>query len=148
MRIVPFVAEHAMEFLEQGLNTDNPAADWSSQASVMEEAGHCVTLLSEDDKPILSTGIIPVWDGCGEAWLLASNKMSEYKVTLARAIYECFYEWIDARNLRRVHANIRVDWPTAIRFAKFMGMKEEGLMKKFGPEGADYVRYAWVSDDG
>jgi hypothetical protein len=27
----------------------------------------------------------------------------------------------------------------AIRFAEFLGFEKEGLMKKFGPEGSDYI---------
>lgn len=140
--IVPFQASHAHHILKQGLQIDE-GHDWYNQAEIMEEQGYCVTLLAED-KAILSTGIIPVWEGVGEAWLLGSNEMPKYPITLARAIYECFYEWVDAKDLWRVHANVRTDWITAIRFAKFMGMKQEGLMEKFGPEKADYFRFAWV----
>ena len=140
--IVPFVAEHAHEILEQGLQLDE-GTNWHEQADIMEAQGFCVTLKA-DEKAVLSTGIIPLWDGVGEAWLLSSNMMPKYPVTLARAIYECFYEWVEAKDYWRVHANVRTDWDTAIRFAKFMGMKKEGLMKKFGPEQADYFRFAWV----
>ena len=142
--IVPFMAEHANQILEQGLQLDE-GHNWHDQAIVMEEAGFCVSLLA-DKKAVLSTGIIPVWDGVGEAWLLGSNEMPRYPITIARAIYECFYQWVDAKSLWRVHANVRTDWKTAIRFAKFMGMNEEGLMKKFGPEKADYFRFAWVRE--
>lgn len=140
--IVPFAATHAHEIMEQGLLVDE-GHNWGEQAVIMEEAGFCVTLLS-DNKAVLATGIIPLWKGCGEAWLLGSKIMPKYPITIARAIYECFYEWVDAKDLWRVHANVRADQKTAIRFAKFMGMKEEGIMEKFGPEQADYFRFAWV----
>ena len=66
-------------------------------------------------------------------------------VTLARILYDTFYEWVEHKELWRVQANVRADWPLAIRFARFIGMEREGLMKKFGPEQADYFRYAWVA---
>tara|TARA_R100001443_G_scaffold55213_1_gene66478 strand:- start:2338 stop:2781 length:444 start_codon:yes stop_codon:yes gene_type:complete len=142
--IVPFVADHAHYILKTGLQLDE-RHNWYDQAYIMEEAGFCVTLLA-NKKALLSTGIIPVWDGVGEAWLLTSKEVPKYPITIARAIYECFYQWVDAKDLWRVHANVRSDWDVAIRFAKFLGMKEEGLMEKFGPEKADYFRLAWVRE--
>ena len=38
-----------------------------------------------------------------------------------------------------MHANVKADWMEAIRFAEFLGFEKEGLMKKFGPEGSDYL---------
>ena len=32
----------------------------------------------------------------------------------------------------------------AVRFIKWLKFEEEGIMKKFGPDGVDYFRYAWV----
>ena len=32
----------------------------------------------------------------------------------------------------------------AFRFAKFLGLKEEGLMKNYGPDGSDFYRYARI----
>lgn len=142
--IVPFVAEHAYYILKTGLQLDE-GHNWYDQAPVMEEHGFCVTLLA-NKKAVLSTGIIPIWDGVGEAWLLSGNEVPSYPITIARAIYECFYQWVDAKDLWRVHANVRAEWKTAVRFVKFMGMKEEGLMRKFGPEQADYLRFAWVRE--
>jgi len=34
--------------------------------------------------------------------------------------------------------------PEAIRFARWMGFEDEGIMYKFGPDGSDYYRMARV----
>jgi hypothetical protein len=31
------------------------------------------------------------------------------------------------------------DWEHHMERAEFLGFKKEGIMKKFGPEGADYI---------
>ncbi|MEL0098281.1 MAG: hypothetical protein VW907_01850, partial [Opitutae bacterium] len=65
-------------------------------------------------------------------------------VTLSRATKEVLHEEIVKTNYRRVQVNVRADWEVAVRFSKFLGFKEEGLMRKFGPEGADYLRMSIV----
>jgi hypothetical protein len=45
-----------------------------------------------------------------------------------------------------VQAACRANWPEALRFAKFMGFKEEGLMKKYGQQGEDFIRVAKFND--
>jgi len=32
----------------------------------------------------------------------------------------------------------------ALRFAKWLGLKEEGLMKQYGPDGSDFIRFARI----
>jgi hypothetical protein len=44
----------------------------------------------------------------------------------------------------RIQAAMRSDWPELARWARFLGMKHEGTMKKFGANGLDYERWAWV----
>ena len=140
---VPFKKEHAQIVLETGVNLEE-GQDWIEQAKIMEEAGNCVSLLDDTGEPILCMGVISLWHGCGEAWMLGSTKMSDHPVAIARAIKEVFLEYTLHKEFWRVQSNVRSDWPLAIKFIKFLGMQEEGLMKKFGPEGADYIRFAWV----
>ena len=47
--------------------------------------------------------------------------------------------------LWRVQGVCKADWPAARRFARLMGFEEEGLMRKYGPEQADYMRIAKVT---
>ena len=44
----------------------------------------------------------------------------------------------------RIQAAVRADWPEAQRFAEFLGLENEGLMRKYGPDGSDYFRFAKV----
>ena len=46
--------------------------------------------------------------------------------------------------LVRLQTAVRTDWPQAQRFAQFFGLENEGLMKKYGPDGTDYFRYSRV----
>jgi RimJ/RimL family protein N-acetyltransferase len=46
--------------------------------------------------------------------------------------------------MRRVQGAVSVNWEEAARFAHYMGFEEEGVMRKYGPDGSDYIRVAWV----
>jgi RimJ/RimL family protein N-acetyltransferase len=45
---------------------------------------------------------------------------------------------------QRIQASIAVTDKTAKRFAEWLGFQNEGVMKKYGPDGTDYYRYARV----
>ena len=51
---------------------------------------------------------------------------------------------IKEQELVRIQAAVRADWPEAQRFAEFLGLENEGLMRKYGPDGSDYFRFAKV----
>jgi len=143
LEIVQFKAEHAQKVMASD-SIKNDGYDWDEQAVILEESGEAMTLVSSDKDPVLCMGVVPLWEGCGEAWMLAADKISERPIATARAIKEVFLEYNQHKEFRRVQSNVKADWPLAIKFVKFIGMKEEGLMQKFGPEGADYIRFAWI----
>ena len=47
-------------------------------------------------------------------------------------------------DLWRIQASVHTTDEQSIKFAEWMGFENEGLMKKFGPDGADYYRFARV----
>lgn len=96
-----------------------------------------------DNGRILAVGgVAPIWNGMGEAWLLPTKDMAGHEVSITRHfMYKLDSAFTDLR-MRRVQAAVKVGFNKAHRLVKFLGFEEEGLMKKYGPEGADYVRYA------
>ena len=139
-QIEKYQAEHAVFILSQG---HTRSIEDPRQCEIMEKSKFSVTLMA-DDEPILCSGIIDLWPGVGEGWFISTDQLSEHPVTLARATKEVLHHEIDDRGYWRVQVNVRSDWGTAIRFAKFLGFKNEGLMKKFGPDKVDYVRMSIV----
>ena len=57
-----------------------------------------------------------------------------------------FTSWIVIKNnnFKRFQTSVKADCDVAIRFAKFLGLEEEGLMKNYGPDGADFYRFARI----
>jgi RimJ/RimL family protein N-acetyltransferase len=48
----------------------------------------------------------------------------------------------EEHKLYRIQASVSVLDLTANRYAQWLGFQKEGIMKKYGPDGTDYVRYA------
>ena len=55
------------------------------------------------------------------------------------------FDVIETENeLDRIQASVSADVPTAIRFAKWLGFENEGLMRQYGVDGGDYYRMARI----
>ena len=134
-----FRAEHAVAILAKH---DDPSR-WEEQARIIEESGQALTVFI-DDEPAMCVGIIDIWEGLGEVWIVVSDAIQSRPVSVARGMRELLDGYFEQGGYRRIQSNVRADWDTARLFAEFVGMKEEGMMPSFGPEGADYVRYAKV----
>ncbi|MEK9918071.1 MAG: GNAT family N-acetyltransferase [Pelagibacteraceae bacterium] len=100
--------------------------------------------LVDDDRIIATAGVHIMWDGVAEGWLVMSKYSPEYGRTVARYAYRGFDSIMRDNGLHRVQASISSLDPEAIRFARWMGFENEGIMEKFGPDGSDYYRMARV----
>ena len=145
IRLIEFRPEHAEELFD---NNSTPATgdskfmvrEWlermarPDRAFSMIDSGHL----------IVAGGIYPVWDGLGEAWMIPSDKIEEYKLSIVRHLRRHIDKIVDEDGLRRLQAAVRSDFPAAHRFIEFLGFRREGLMRSYGPGGDDYFMYARV----
>ena len=50
--------------------------------------------------------------------------------------------WLDSQKAyRRIQANVKADDERAVRWIRLLGFENEGLMRAFGPDGADFRRF-------
>ena len=63
---------------------------------------------------------------------------------VAKAIKKDFARVAKENNITRVQSAIRKDFKQGLRFAEWLGLEEEGLMKKFGFDGTDQYMYARI----
>jgi hypothetical protein len=89
--------------------------------------------------PVLACGgLSPLGHDRWAAWLFASPLDRRGWVKVAHAFRGLTVEV----RARRVEANVRADAdPGVMRFAERLGLSHEGLMKGYGPDGADYHLY-------
>ena len=103
--------------------------------------GLSFTLLA-DNNPILAGGIIPLWDGVAEGWVIATEDVWNYPLSVAKAIRKDFARVAKENNITRVQSAIRKDFFEGQRFAEWLGLEKEGLMRKWGFDGSDQYMYA------
>ena len=137
MNILPFRPEHvraiqlqptqaatishiAFEYL-QGLATLGPSAT-----------------AELDGRIIACAGIAQIGFGMGTLWAFLATDSGRHFVRLDR----CVRRMIDLPKLRRIEASADVTFAPACRWLEILGFSSEGLMRKYGPNGEDCMRYA------
>lgn len=146
MRIVDYHPSHLHDLMDGPLNNGaikniGYMREWASE---LQQPGWSYTLI-EHGHIICCSGIADMWPGVGEAWFIASDKIHENARPFIRfAKGDVMKKVIEENDLWRVQAVCKSDWPEALKFARFMGFEPEGVMRKYGPEGMDYIRVAWV----
>ena len=143
--IVPFENKHADQILEQGLNSETLELkpEHRKYAYFLKEVGMSFTGLV-NDKPIAAGGVFHLWDGVAEGWVLATKDIYKYPVFCAKHIKQRTEIILQANKIKRLQTSVKADCDVALRFAKWLGLKEEGLMKQYGPDGSDFIRFARI----
>jgi RimJ/RimL family protein N-acetyltransferase len=96
-----------------------------------------------EGKIVACAGIQPLWSGVGEAWIAVCPDAHLY-TGLPGAIKDIL-EYVEKVNaFHRVQASVRADDLVALRLDRWLGFQAEGIMRKFGPDEADYIRLARV----
>ena len=143
--IIPYKSEHGKIIMASQLNhvISKKEIDYVKESSHLEEKDMAFTCVI-NDKVIASAGIKKIWDGVGEGWVLAKNEIYDYPITIAKAIKQNFDYVAKSNNIKRVQTAVRADYGIGIRFAKWLGLTNEGLMKHYGMDGSDHYRFARI----
>ena len=143
--IVPFENKHAEQMLDIGLNSKllELKPEHRKYTYFLKEVGMSFTGLV-DNKPIAAGGVFHLWDGVAEGWVLATKDIYKYPVFCAKHIKQRTEIILKANKIKRLQTSVKADCDVALRFAKWLGFKKEGLMESYGPDGSDFVRFARI----
>ena len=143
--IVPFENKHAEQILDQGLNSDllELKPEHRKYAYFLKEVGMSFTGFV-NNKPIAAGGVFHLWDGVAEGWVLATKDIYKYPIFCAKHIKQRTEIILKANKIKRIQTSVKADCDVALRFAKWLGFKKEGLMESYGPDGSDFVRFARI----
>jgi hypothetical protein len=75
---------------------------------------------------------------------MATHEVWNYKLAMARHFKKKTDVLIETNNIKRLQTSVKADFWHGQKFAKWMGFETEGLMKNYGPDGSDYIRYARI----
>ena len=148
LHIVPYTAQHGQFILSQQMNhkvleADKNYINIEGNAKNLEQDHLAFTGLA-DNKPIFAAGMKMIWGQVAEGWVIATSDMWKYPLGVAKAIKKDFAKVARKYNIKRVQTAVRSDFDKGIRFAEWLGLKNEGLMKHYGFDGSDQYRYARI----
>ena len=144
--IVPYTAQHGQFILSQQMNHKVLEAD----RHYINVDGDAKNLVQDhlaftgivNDKPIFAAGMKMVWGQVAEGWVIATSEMWKHPLGVAKAIKKDFARVAKENNITRVQSAIRKDFSEGQRFAEWLGLEKEGLMRKWGFDGSDQYMYA------
>ena len=145
LHIVPYTREHGQFILSCQMNHKILEADrkYMEDAKNLVEQNLAFTGLINND-PIFAAGMKIIWGQVAEGWVIATNEMWKYPLGVAKAIKKDFANVARQHNIKRVQTAIRKDFKQGLRFAEWLGLENEGLMKSYGFDGSDQYRYARI----
>ena len=93
--------------------------------------------------PIACAGILPLWKGVGEGWVVTSDLVEKYPVSFAKTVWRGMVHTIKTLKLERVQTIVDVEHTVSQEWVEWMGFEQEGIMRKY-LGGRDFFRYALV----
>src|SRR5215472_12039856 len=105
------------------------------------------SLYKENDYQVLGcAGLRPLWGGAYEGWIHSKDfhTFNRHKIFVIRFIVKYLKFIMDQPDTRRIQAVIHSEDVRARAFVRFLGFKAEGVMKKYGPDGSNFIMYARV----
>ena len=131
--------------VEFGLNNKLMDIDASFSKNRIDTKIHGLSFsLLADNNPILAGGIIPMWDGVAEGWVMASHGVHNHKIKAASAVKKRLDLLCKNSEVWRLQTAVKEEFKTGIRFAEWLGLKKEGLMTMYGPDQTNYYRMAKI----
>ena len=141
----PFKKEHADQIISYGMNHKLMEVDasYKDHRICLADKGNAYTLFF-NKKPVVAGGIYILWNGVAEGWVLANKNIFDIKFLAVKLIKQHTDELCKKNNIKRLQTSVKADFKPGVRFANWLGLETEGLMKKYGPDGTDYLRMARI----
>lgn len=139
MKVVPYQPEHLKSLLLQpGQSRARPYLERADYATALVMPTSFTAL--EGDRVLACAGVIPLWQGRGEAWALMGSDLRRHFLCIHRATLR----FLEACGLQRVEAAVDAEFCEAVEWIEMLGFKHEGPLRKYTPDGRDCIRYARV----
>lgn len=87
-------------------------------------------------------GITKVTPYLGEGWAYFSPNLPKAQLSAIKAIKDFIHK---QKHIRRIQCTVDVYNHKAIRFAKTLGFKPEGILQSYGPEGHDHMMFTIIN---
>ncbi len=91
LHIVPYKAEHGRYILSNQMNHPlmDEDAKFDGDAMNLEQRGLAYTCMINNE-PVAAAGMKMIWSGVAEGWVIATNKIWDHPLLVAKAIKKNF----------------------------------------------------------
>ena len=134
-KIVSFGMNHKLMEIDAGFE-ENRICNYS-------QPGNAYTMWI-DNKPVFSFGMVILWKGVAEGWVMASQNIFDVKFLAAKTITSMMINHCKKNKIKRLQTSVKAEFKEGVRFATWLGMEIEGLKKNYGPDGSDYYQLARI----
>ena len=142
----PFKKSDADKIVSFGMNHKLMEIDASFEENRIcnySQPGNAYTMWV-DDKPVFSFGMVILWKGVAEGWVMASQNIFDVKFLAAKTITSMMINHCKKNKIKRLQTSVKAEFKEGVRFATWLGMEIEGLKKNYGPDGSDYYQLARI----
>lgn len=109
-------------------------------ALALAAAGPAITA-TVDGEPVACCGIARAQFNTGVLWGFVGESAGRNMLRLHRAASR----FIGALPMTRIESTVEQGFAPGCRWLELLGFESEGLMRKYGPDGSNHLRYARVS---
>lgn len=136
---VPFNPGHVavMDIKAQNYQAISKALDIGKMLEIQARSGHAITAILHG-KPVACFGSVKIWTGVEEMWCFMEERARKLPVIMTKAAIGYRDFRVISNNLHRIQITVRCRDTRAVRWGQAIGFEIEGLMKKYGPDTADF----------
>jgi hypothetical protein len=145
LRVVPLTRELDRQLFEREQWTLPEGAEPAVNDPAARRCNDFAFALLRGDAVLAEGGLIPLWPGRAEAWLLVGRDTSRRDLVPALRHARTIIEGCQRNpDFRRVEIHIRWEMPWRDSFARALGMSLEAQLRAASPTGGDMAIYARV----
>jgi len=141
--IAPFRSFHLDYMKPRSCYDDDPLIKERFLNSQSDPSVFLHTFLINGD-PIAIIGGKMIFEHSGEIWGLTTDAIRDVPIAFLRQVRKMLEEYRKELNLWRYQMLVSVKLQERVLFAKALGFKKEGLLRKYGPSGDDYYMYGRI----
>ena len=144
--IKPFRKSHADQIVSYGMNhklMEIDAGYEDNRICNYTKFGNGFTMFI-NGKPVYAIGIVLLWDGVAEGWVMANKNVFDIKYLAAKTMKELTDEMCKRNKIKRLQTSVKAEFKLGLRFATWLGLEVEGLKKNYGPDGSDYYQMSVI----
>ena len=97
-------------------------------------------------RPAAVVGVAPRWPGVWSAWAYGTEDFAKAALSVTRFALKDLKPFVLSRGGHRVEAASRIDHTEAHTWLRALGARDEGVLRGYGRDGADYVQFGWVRE--